>query len=198
VDLVLEALGQAVRLILRADAALLQVVALSLAVSILATALAALAGIPAGAFLAAGRLPGQGVLTAAVNTGMAFPPVVVGLALTILLWRSGPAGFLHLLYTPAAMVLAQFIVAAPLAAGLTRAAVQQLDLELSEALRVDGAGELRVGRELVVAVLPQVLTAIAAAFGRAISEVGASSPPPSPSRPAVVTSRSPWRSAPFC
>jgi tungstate transport system permease protein len=105
---------------------------------------------------------------------MALPPVVVGLAVTILLWRTGPVGFLHLLYTPAAMVFAQFVVAAPLAAGLTRAAVQQLDYELSEALRVDGAPEPRVAWELVRAVLPQALTAIAAAFGRAISEVGAS------------------------
>ena len=81
---------------------------------------------------------------------------------------------MRLLYTPEAMVLAQFVVAAPLAAGLTRSALELLDRDLTQALRADGAGGLTLGRELVRAALPQVLVAVAAAFGRAIAEVGAS------------------------
>ncbi len=121
-----------------------------------------------------GRLPARSLLHTLVNTGMALPPVVVGLVISIALWRSGPLGFLNLLYTPAAMVLAQFVVAAPIAAGLTRAGIEALDPDLASALRVDGAGRIALGRELVMAALPQTASAIAAAFGRAIAEVGAS------------------------
>jgi tungstate transport system permease protein len=176
VDVLWQGLLDAARLVISADAALVRIVFLSLAVSCAATLLSAAIGIPAGLVLAAGRLPPgvRSALRVAVNTGMALPPVVVGLTLTLLLWRTGPLGSLRLLYTPGAMVLAQLIVAAPLAAGLTRAAVEALDPELTEALRADGASEPRVGRELVAAALPGVLTAVAAAFGRAISEVGAS------------------------
>ena len=92
----------------------------------------------------------------------------------MMLWRSGPLGGLALLYTPTAMVIAQCIVATPLATGLTASALGLLDHDLLGALRVDGATEWRVGRELVRAARPQVLVAVAAAFGRAISEVGAS------------------------
>jgi tungstate transport system permease protein len=119
-------------------------------------------------------MPGHALLTALVNTGMGIPPVVVGLGVSVLLWRSGPLGALELIYTPTAMVIAQFIVAMPLAAGLTRAAVGLLDPDLIEALRVDGARDWRIGWELIQAARPEVLVAVAAAFGRAISEVGAS------------------------
>jgi tungstate transport system permease protein len=99
---------------------------------------------------------------------------VVGLTITILLWRSGLLGPLRLLFTPQAMVLAQLVVAAPIVAGFTRAALGQLDPELAAALRADGASERRVGWELARAARAQILVAIAAGFGRAISEVGAS------------------------
>jgi tungstate transport system permease protein len=109
-----------------------------------------------------------------VNTGMGLPPVVVGLVVTLLLWRTGPFGELRLLYTPAAMVLAQLLVAVPLVAGFTRAAVDLLDPDLVMALRADGAGDRRIGYELALAAGPPLMVAIAAGFGRAISEVGAS------------------------
>ncbi len=173
-DLIRQGLVDALRLLAARDPATLRVAGLSLAVSGLATLLAALAGVPLGAALALRRFPGRGLLTGLVNTGMGLPPVVVGLGVSILLWRSGPLGALALLYTPAAMVLAQVVVAAPLAAGLTRAALGLVDPDLVGALRVDGAGEGRVGWELLRAARPQVLVAVAAAFGRAISEVGAS------------------------
>jgi tungstate transport system permease protein len=105
---------------------------------------------------------------------MGLPPVVVGLVVTLLLWRTGPLGALRLLYTPPAMVLAQLVVALPLVAGITRTAISLLDADLRLAMRADGAGETRIGRELAEAALPQMLVAVAAGFGRAISEVGAS------------------------
>jgi tungstate transport system permease protein len=109
-----------------------------------------------------------------VNAGMAIPPVVVGLLVTLVLWRTGPFGALRLLFTPQAMILAQVLVAAPLVAGFTRAAISLLDADLAPAMRADGASEVRIARELAHAALPQVLVAVAAGFGRAISEVGAS------------------------
>ncbi len=106
-----------------------------------ATVLCLLVGVPLGTALALTRFPGRGLALALVNTGMGLPPVVVGLVITILLWRSGPLGPLGLLFTPQAMILAQFIVAAPIIAGFTRAALGLLDQELTAALRVDGAAE---------------------------------------------------------
>jgi tungstate transport system permease protein len=173
-ELLWRGLVEGLRLILRGDPELIQIVGLSLAVSLSATALAAIVGVPAGVALAGDRFPGRGVVQTLVNTGMGLPPVVVGLVVLLLLWRTGPFGPLKLLYTPTAMVIAQLIVAAPIAAGLTRAAIELLDAEIHQALRVDGAGAWAAGRELVLAALPQVLVAVAAAFGRAIAEVGAS------------------------
>lgn len=173
-ELLWEGLIAALRLLATGDPPTFQIAGRSLLISGLATALAALIGVPLGALLALGTLPGRWLLAALVHTGMGLPPVVVGLGVSILLWRSGPLGALALLYTPAAMVLAQCIVATPLAAGLTAAALGLLDRDLIGALRADGAPEWRVGWELLRATRPQVLVAVAAAFGRAISEVGAS------------------------
>src|SRR5438132_4638160 len=164
----------AVGLILRADPELRDIAALSLGVSGAATALAALGGIPLGVALHLKRFRGRRMLGVVVNAGMGLPPVVVGLVVTLLLWRTGPFGALRLLYTPSAMVLAQLLVALPLVAGITRTAISLLDVDLRLAMRADGASETRIGRELAAAALPQVLVAAAAGFGRAISEVGAS------------------------
>jgi tungstate transport system permease protein len=172
-DLLWQGLTQALQLIARGDAELVRITLLSLAVSLSATALAAAAGVPLGVALATGRVRGSWLNTL-VNTGMALPPVVVGLVVSLFLWRSGPLGFLHLIYTPAAMVVAQFIVATPIVAGLTLVGVAALDPELPQALRIDGAHGVSLGKELVRAARPQVMVAVAAAFGRAIAEVGAS------------------------
>jgi len=174
VDLVWEGIREAVALIVTADPELLRIAALSLVVSGGATLLAALVGIPLGVALQIGRFRGRGPATVFVNAGMALPPVVVGLLVTLVLWRTGPLGALRLLFTPQAMVVAQVLVATPLVAGFTRAAISLLDTDLALAMRADGADELRIGRELAHAALPQVLVAVAAGFGRAISEVGAS------------------------
>ncbi|MDP9352513.1 MAG: ABC transporter permease [Chloroflexota bacterium] len=173
-NLLWEGVREALYLLATADSATLRIALLSLAVSGTATLLATLLGVPLGAMLALRRFPGRGFVTGVVNTGMGLPPVVVGLGVSLLLWRSGVLGPLALIYTPAAMVLAQFIVAAPLAAGLTRSAAAGLNPEILEALRVDGASERLVAREALRAARPQVIVAVAAAFGRAIAEVGAS------------------------
>lgn len=173
-DLLRQGLLDALGLILRRDPMLLQVSSLSLAVSVSATVLAALLGIPTGVALATGHFRFQGLIQTTVNAGMGLPPVVVGLVITVLFWRSGPLGALRLLYTPQAMVLAQCIVATPIVAGLTRSAIDLLSADIIQALRVDGAQNTAIGRELIRAALPQVLVAVAAGFGRAIAEVGAS------------------------
>jgi tungstate transport system permease protein len=173
-DLIGQALGDAIALIVRADAELLRIASLSLIVSGCATVLAALVGIPLGLALHVGRFPGRATMAVLVNAGMALPPVVVGLLVMLVLWRTGPLGSLHLLFTPQAMVIAQVIVALPLIAGITRVAISLLEPDLVLAMRADGAGEARIGRELAMAALAQVAVAVAAGFGRAISEVGAS------------------------
>lgn len=173
-DLVWEAIRDAASLIWGADPELVRIAGLSLAVSGAATGLAAMLGIPLGVALHIGNFRGRHAASVAVNAGMGLPPVVVGLVVTIVLWRTGPFGALRLLYTPWAMVLAQLAVALPLVAGITRAAISLLDVDMRLAMRADGASETRIGRELAAAALSQMLVAVAAGFGRAVSEVGAS------------------------
>jgi tungstate transport system permease protein len=117
---------EAFRLLLAGDPEVWQITWLSLQVSAGATALSLLVGIPLGALLALASFPGRALAVSLVNTGMGLPPVVVGLFVTILLWRNGALGFLELLYTPSAMVAGQFVIAAPIVTGLTLAAVQQV------------------------------------------------------------------------
>jgi ABC-type tungstate transport system substrate-binding protein len=174
VELLWDGLVAAAGLIRRADPELRGIAALSLSVSGAATVLAAIVGVPLGMLLYLRRFRGRRTLGVLVNTGMGLPPVVVGLVVTLLLWRTGPFGALRLLYTPSAMVLAQFVVAVPLVAGFTRAALELLDSDVILAMRADGAGDRRVGYELVRAAGAPILVAIAAGFGRAVSEVGAS------------------------
>ena len=173
-DLIAQAIRDAFDLIVRADPELVRIAGLSLVVSATATTLAGVLGIPLGIALHLGRFGGREPMAVLVNAGMGLPPVVVGLLVTLVLWRTGPLGSLRLLFTPPAMVIAQVLVALPLIAGITRAAISLLDPDLVLAMRADGAGEARIGRELAHAAQAQVLVAIAAGFGRAISEVGAS------------------------
>ncbi|HEX3245615.1 MAG TPA: ABC transporter permease [Chloroflexota bacterium] len=173
-DLIGQGLVEALRLLVSGDPELVRISTLSLVVSISAALIAALIGIPTGVVLALARFPGRGVINVLVNTGMGLPPVLVGLCISVLLWRSGPLGFLQLLYTPAAMVIAQFVVAVPIVIGLTRAAVGVLNPELAESLRVCGARNHQVAYQLIRAAHRPVAVAVVAGFGRAIGEVGAS------------------------
>jgi tungstate transport system permease protein len=165
---------RAVGLMWSGDPEVLGITWLSLKLSATATVLSLVVGIPLGTLLALARFPGRGLAIALVNTGMGLPPVVVGLFISILLWRSGPFGGLELLYTPSAIVLAQFVIAAPLVVGLTLAAVQQIPERFR--LQMQGLGASR-GQLLWVLVREArlgLLAALMAGFGAVISEVGAS------------------------
>ena len=173
-DVLLDGVRQAVALLASADAEVLSVLWTSLKVSGTATLIALLLGIPAGAALALARFPGRTLVVSAVNTGMGLPPVVVGLFVTILLWRSRPLGALEILYTPTAIVIAQAVIAAPIVTGITLAAVQNVPAAFR--LQLVGLGASRTQMVWVVlreARLP-MLAAIMAGFGGVISEIGAS------------------------
>ena len=173
-DLIVRGIRQALELLLRGDAEVMEIMWLSLRVSGLATALSLLVGVPVGMALALRRFPGRTLLLAAINSGMGLPPVVVGLVASILLWRTGPLGVLDLLYTPAAIVAAQFVLAVPVVAGLTAAAVQQLDPRLRVQLAGLGASRLQTLAWLLHEARLPLLAAVMAGFGAVISEVGAS------------------------
>jgi tungstate transport system permease protein len=167
-------LAEALAMLFRGDAELYGVIARTLLISGTATALAMLVGVPAGFALARGRFRGRTLLLGAVNTGMGMPPVVVGVIVWLLLARSGPFGGLGMIYTPAAMVLAQFAIATPLVIGFTTASIQALPAQLPDLLASFGASRMRtlwlISREARLG----LLAAIMAGFGAVVSEVGAS------------------------
>jgi tungstate transport system permease protein len=160
-------------LILSRDAALFAIVRLSLAVSLSAVALAALIGMPLGACLALVRFPARPVLVVLLNAMMGLPPVVVGLAVYLLLSRSGPLGEMGLLFTPSAMVVAQTILIAPILAALTRQTVEDLWVEYRDELSAMNVGPLSRITTLLWDSRFSLLTALLAGFGRAAAEVGA-------------------------
>jgi tungstate transport system permease protein len=173
-ELIWQGTKQALLLFVHGDPEVLRITLLSLQVSGAATLLSLLAGIPLGTFLALARFPGRSIAVSLVNTGMGLPPVVVGLFVSIFLWRSGPLGFLELLYTPTAIVIAQFVIAAPIVTGLTVAAVQQLNPRLRVQLLGLGASRLQVVWLLLKEARLPLLAAVMAGFGGVISEIGAS------------------------
>jgi tungstate transport system permease protein len=172
--LILDGVVHAFRLLLAGDGEVWAVTLLSLQISCSATALSLLVGVPAGTALALTRFPGRGLVISLVNTGMGLPPVVVGLFVTILLWRNGALGALELLYTPAAMVLAQLVIAAPIVTGLTLAAVQQIPARFRLQLLALGASRAQMVWALLREARLPMLAALMAGFGGVISEVGAS------------------------
>ena len=173
-DLLADGLRQAFALLTGGDREVWSILWLSLVVSGAATGIALLIGIPLGTALALARFPGRRLAVSAVNTGMGLPPVVVGLFVSLLLWRSGPFGDLEILYTPAAIVIAQAVIAAPIVTGITLAAVGSVPAAFR--LQLFGLGASRV--QMVWIVLRQarlpMLAAIMAGFGGVISEIGAS------------------------
>jgi tungstate transport system permease protein len=172
--LIAEGVVQAFRLLLAGDPEIWAVTLLSLQISCGATLLSLVVGIPAGTVLALARFPGRSLVISAVNTGMGLPPVVVGLFVTILLWRNGAFGAFELLYTPAAMVLAQLVIAAPIVTGLTLAAVQQIPARFRLQLLALGASRPQMVWALLREARLPMLAAVMAGFGGVISEVGAS------------------------
>lgn len=167
------ALTLAFQLIFSADADLVEIVLLSLQVSLTAVLLACAIGLPAGASLAVLRFRGRGVVLVLLNALMGLPPVVVGLLIYLLLSNSGPLGVLQLLYTPTAMIVAQTVLVAPIVAALTRQAIEDLHAEYDEQLRSLGVSRLRAVPTLLWDGRYSLLTVALAGFGRAIAEVGA-------------------------
>jgi ABC-type tungstate transport system substrate-binding protein len=150
-----------------------EVLALTLVVSGLATIIAVVIGVPMGVALGLGRFRGRGLVMTLVNVGMGIPPVLAGLLVLLLFWSEGPLGSLAILFTPAAMVLVQVLLATPIAAGVTAGAVGNLPGDVTEQLAALRLGPLTRGRVVVGEAWTGVLAAVAAAFGRVVSEVGA-------------------------
>jgi tungstate transport system permease protein len=156
------------------DPEIWSILLLSLQVSASATLIALLLGVPVGVVLALTRFPGRRLVVSTVNTGMGLPPVVVGLFVTMLLWRSGPLGGLEILYTPAAIVIAQAVLASPIVTGITLAAVQNVPDAFR--LQLYGLGASRTQAVWIVLREARVpmLAAVMGGFGGVISEIGAS------------------------
>lgn len=173
-ELLWEGLKEAFRLLITLDRDVLGVMLLSIALSGVATLISLVLGVSIGVTLALTRFPGRRLVIGLVNTGMGLPPVVVGLFVSILLWRNGPLGMLHLLYTPYAIVIAQAIIASPIIAGLSLAAIQQLPLNLQLQLLSLGASRRQMVWMLIKESRLLLMAAVMAGFGGVISEVGAS------------------------
>ena len=173
-DVLVGGVKEALRLLVAGDAEVWAILRLSLIVSASGTAIALLLGVPAGASLALARFRGRQLIVSAVNTGMGLPPVVVGLFVTILLWRSGPFGAWEVLYTPAAIVIAQAVIAAPIVTGITLAAVQSVPAAFRLQLLGLGASRMQMTWMVLREARLPMLAAIMAGFGGVISEIGAS------------------------
>ena len=164
---------EALRLLLGGDEALYEIALRSLWVSGLALAIAVVIGIPLGGLIALTSFPGRRLTVTVVNTGMAAPPVVVGLLVALFLTRSGPLGQFRLLYSNWAMVIAQVIIALPIVTGLSLAALQQMDVGLRQQIAALGASRLQAFLYQLREIRVALLAAVMAAFGGVISEVGA-------------------------
>jgi tungstate transport system permease protein len=173
-DLIAEGITQAFWLLVKGDRGVFQIALLTLKVSGLATLISLAIGVPLGTALALGRFRGRDAVASIVNTGMGLPPVVVGLWVSIVLWRYGPLGSLRLMYTPTAMVIAQTLIALPIITGLTMSGIGQLDPGIRVQILSLGATRWQLIWLLVREARLAILAAVMAGFGRVIAEVGAS------------------------
>jgi tungstate transport system permease protein len=173
-ELIFEGIKKAFWLLITFDPEVMGITFLSIKVSGSATLISLIIGISVGAGVALTRFPGRRIVVSLINTGMALPPVVVGLFVTISLWRNGPLGFMGILYTPLAMIVAQTVIATPIVTGITLAAVQQLPAKLRLQILALGATRLQMLWILVKEAKLSLLAAVMAGFGGVISEVGAS------------------------
>lgn len=173
-ELILEGIVKAWHLLTHLDSEVLSITLLSLKVSGLATLISLTIGIIVGTSIALSEFPGKQLIVSLVNTGMGLPPVVVGLFVTIMLWRSGPLSSWEILYTPTAMVIAQTIIATPIVMGISVASIQNLPANLKLQILALGASRLQMTMLLVREARLPLLAGIMAGFGSVISEVGAS------------------------
>lgn len=173
-ELIWNGLVKAFEIIFTLDPEVLEVSWLTLKVSGTATLISVLIGVPLGSLLALSKFPGRNILVSLANFGMGLPPVVVGLWVSIFLWRSGPLGFMNIIYTPYAMIIAQAIIASPIVISFTLAAIQQISPQLRLQLVALGANRTQMVWCLVKEARLGLLAAVMAGFGGVISEVGAS------------------------
>jgi tungstate transport system permease protein len=171
-ELLLQGLEEAIGILSTLDAEIIRITWLTIKVSGTATLIALGLGLPVGIALALSRFAGRKLVVSLINTGMGLPPVVVGLFVALLLWRSGPLGFLELIYTPVAMVIAQVIIAFPIVAGFSVAAIQQVDPQVALQARALGASHWQALWVVLKEARLPTLAAVMAGFGGVISEVG--------------------------
>ena len=173
-ELIWQGIIEALRLLISGDPEVLGITFLTLKVSGIATLMSLLIGLPLGTIIGLTEFPGRRLVLSIVNTGMGLPPVVVGLWVSIFLWRSGPFGFLNIMYTPTAIIIAQAIIASPIVVGLTSAALQATNPKLRLQIRALGANHFQYIFLLLKEIRFSLLAAVIAGFGAVISEVGAS------------------------
>ena len=173
-DLIWQGIVEASRLLVTGDAQVLTVVGLSLRVSLTATLASLILGVPTGIALGLSSFRGRRFIVSLVNVGMGLPPVVVGLMVAIMLWRSGPFGFLGIMYSPFAIIIAQTFIAFPIVTALTLATIQQLNPKIRLQILALGASKWQMFWILVGEAKLAILAATIAGFGAVISEVGAS------------------------
>lgn len=173
-EMILNGIIKAFRILITLDPEVLEVTFLTLKVSGTATLISILIGIPVGCILALSKFPGRNFIVSLSNFGMGLPPVVVGLWVSIFLWRSGPFGFMNIIYTPYAMIIAQAIIASPIVTSFTLAAIQQINPRIRLQLTALGANRIQMMMYLINEAKLGLLAAVMAGFGGVISEVGAS------------------------
>jgi len=173
-ELIFEGIKRAFILLFTFDPEVMGITLLSIKVSGVATFVSLLIGISVGTAVALSTFPGKKIVVSLINTGMGLPPVVVGLFVSIFLWRNGPLGFLGILYTPLAMIIAQAIIATPIVMGITVAAMQQLPKKLRLQILALGASRVQMVWTLIKEARLPLLAAVMAGFGGVISEIGAS------------------------
>jgi len=173
-ELIFEGMAKAFALIVTLDPEVLNITFLSLRVSGTATLISLVIGISSGTLLALADFPGKRLLVSIVNTGMGLPPVVVGLFVTIFLWRNGPFGFLEIMYTPTAMIIAQAVIATPIVTGITVASIQNLPAGLKLQILALGATRWQMARLLIREARLPLLAGVMAGLGGVIYEVGGS------------------------
>jgi tungstate transport system permease protein len=172
-ELITEGIKKAFILIFTGDREIFEIMLLTIRVSGISVIISMILGIPAGLVAGLNNFKGKKFVISIINTGMGLPPVAAGLFVSLILWRSGPLGFLNIIYTPAAMIIAQILIASPIIAGVTLAAVQQINPKLKYQAMSLGANRWQVLWILIREAKLPTLAAIMAGFGGVISEVGA-------------------------
>jgi tungstate transport system permease protein len=172
-ELIIDGLRKAIEMILTGDREILEITWLTLRVCFMAILISSLIGLPLGMLLGLKRFKGRKIILTIINIGMGLPPVVAGLWITMLLWRSGPFGHLQLLYSPTAIVMAQVLVSLPIVTGLTSSAFQQINDRMLLQIKALGATKIQTIMILLKQTRIAIVAAIMAGFGRVIAEVGA-------------------------